>query len=258
MKTRLKTLSLSRFALAGALLLSLLIGRSATAQDALKNLSVPHLTVTGQGEVKVKPDKMDVTIGVVTEDKSSQAAARGNAVAAQRVQTAVKKAGIADKDVQTINYSVTPVYSDSIPTPPGVKPQSPHITGYRVYNQVRVIVRDLAKISDVLDGATAAGSNTIEGIALGLEDQKAAEGEALEKAVLDARRKADHLTKAAGTSILNILELSDNTGYARPLRLMTLARRIDAGGDATPIAPGELTITANVTVVYGISQFLKP
>jgi uncharacterized protein YggE len=258
MKTRLKTLSLSRFALAGVLLLSLLRGSSAVAQDALKNLSVPHLTVMGQGDVKVKPDKMEVTLGVVTEDKSSQAAARGNAEAAQRVQAAVKKAGIADKDVQTVNYSVTPVYSDSIPTLPGVKQQLPHITGYRVYNQVRIIVRDLAKMSDVLDGATAAGSNTIEGISLGLEDQKAAEGQALESAVLDARHKADHLAKAAGTSILNILELSDNTGYSRPLRSMTLSRRLDAGGATTPIAPGELIITANVTIIYGISQFLKP
>ena len=257
MKTKLKTPLFPGFAFAGALLLSLLSGRSAVAQDALKNLSVPHMTVTGQGDVKVKPDKMEITLGVVTEDKSSQAAARGNAEAAQRVQAAVKKAGIADKDVQTVNYSVTPVYSDSIPTP-GVKQQPPHITGYRVYNQVRIIVRDLAKMSDALDGATAAGSNTIEGISLGLEDQKAAEGQALENAVLDARRKADHLAKAAGTSILNILELSDNTGYGRPLRPMTLSRRIDAGEAATPIAPGELTITANVTIIYGISQFLKP
>ncbi len=256
MKTKLKTVSLSQFALASALL-SLLIGRSAIAQDGLKSLSVPHLTVSGQGNVKVKPDKMEVTLGVVTEDKSSQAASRANAEAAQKVQAAVKKAGIAEKDVQTVNYSVSPVYSDAIPTPPGVKQQPPHITGYRVYNQVRIVVRDLAKMSDVLDGATAAGSNTIEGISLGLEDQKAAEGLALENAVLDARRKADRLAKAAGTSILNILELSDNTGYERP-RMMTLSRRMDAGGAATPIAPGELTITANVTIIYGISQFIKP
>ena len=258
MITRLKSLSLSGFALAGTLLLSLLTGRSALAQDAVKNPSVPHMTVTGQGDVKVKPDKMEVTIGVVMEDKSSQAAARASAEAAQRLQTAIKKAGVADKDVQTVNYTVTPVYSDFLPAQPGVKQQSPHITGYRVYNQVRVIVRDLAKMSDVLDGATAAGSNTIEGIALGLEDQKAAEGQALELAVLDARRKADHLAKAAGTSILNILELSDNTGYRGPPRPMMLSRRMDGGGVATPISPGELTITAKVTILYGISQFLKP
>ncbi len=257
MKTYLKTWALCRFTVASALLPILLLTHSAVAQDAPKNLTVPHLIVTGQGDVKVKPDKMEVTLGVVTEDKSSQVASRRNAVIAQQVQSAVRKAGVANKDVQTVNYSVTPVYSESIPATPGTKQQLPHITGYRVYNQVRVVVRDLAKMSDVLDGATAVGSNTIEGIALGLEDQKAAEGQALEKAVQDARRKADHMAKAAGASILNILELSDTTGYGGPIRPMMMARRMDAAEAATPIAPGELTITANVTIIYGISGLLK-
>lgn len=238
----------SYFPLAIAILPLLLLGRSAGAQSTDKLLSTPHITVTGQGEVKVRPDKMEVTIGVVTEDKSSQLAAASNAQASQKVQTAVRKAGVADKDIQTINYNVSPIYSQ-VGTPAGVKPQPPRITGYRVYNQVRVTVRDLTRMSDVLDDATAAGSNTIEGIAPGLEDQNAAEGAALEKAVQDARRKANHMVKAAGTILTGILEMSDTSGYGpRPMAF----GRMDAAQVSTPIRVGELTITVNVTITYSL------
>ncbi len=69
-----------------------------------------RLTVTGQGEVRVRPDMAVITIGVVTGDKTSQAAARANAEAAQKVQNAVRAAGVAEKDIQTVNYSIDPVY----------------------------------------------------------------------------------------------------------------------------------------------------
>ena len=236
------------FLLAVAIVPLLLPGRSAGAQNTDKLFSIPHITVTGQGEVKVRPDKMEVTAGVVTEDRSSQLAAASNAQASQKVQNAVRKAGVADKDIQTVNYNVSPIYSE-VRLSAGAKPQPPRITGYRVYNQVRVTVRNLTKMSDVLDEATAAGSNTIEGIAPGLEDQKAAEGAALEKAVQDARRKADHMVKAAGTTLTGILEMSDTTGYGpRPMAFS----RMDAAQPSTPIAAGELAITANVTITYSL------
>ena len=246
-----KRTSISLLALVIAMLPALVLVPSAWAQNNERVLNIPHITVSGQGQVKVRPDKMDVTIGVVTEDKSSQTAAAANAQASQSVQSAVRKAGVAEKDIQTVNYSVSPVYSDPR-TVAGARPQPPKITGYRVYNQVRITVRSLAKISDVLDAATAAGSNTIEGIVLGLEDQKAAEGEALEKAVQDARRKADHMVKAAGTALTGILEMSDNSGYSP--RMLAFGRSEAGPSASTPIAAGELTITANVTVTYGLER----
>jgi len=242
---------ISLLALAISLMPALLSRTPAEAQNNEKSLAIPHITVSGQGEIKVRPDKMDVTIGVVTEDKSSQSAAASNAQASQRVQAAIRKAGVADKDIRTINYSVSPVYGEVRPLV-GARPQPPKITGYRVYNQVRATVRNLAHISDVLDAATAAGSNTIEGLTLGVEDQKTAEGEALEKAVQDARRKADHMVKAAGTGITGILEMTDNTGSSP--RMFAFGRAEAGGAAPTPIAAGELTITANVTVTYGLDR----
>jgi uncharacterized protein len=227
---------------------------AAQAQDDMeKGKPARRLTVTGQGEVKAKPDKADITIGVVTENKSSQVAAKENAEASKRVHDTVKKLGIADKDIQTVNYSVQPlmVYPGQ-----GEPRRKPEITGYRVYNQVRVTVRDLPKMGDILDAATQAGSNTIEGIALGLQDPTANEDMALEKAVREARRKADRMAMTAGTRILGVYEINEGTNV-RPIPVMYGRAGAAAEDAATPIQPGELTVTATVTIVYEIERAIR-
>ncbi len=263
----------------GLTTLALLPATLASAQDAQPGAaSVRRLTVTGQGEIKVQPDTAVITLGVVTQDKSSQAAVRANAEASQKVQEAIKNAGIADKDVQTANYSVEPVYSSPMagfggggfggggtfidpqgnvvngnaqdnnadPARP-VRPQQPTIVGYRVYNQVRVTVHEIPKLSQVIDAAANAGSNTIEGIGFTRENPEEFENQAMEKAVADARRKADHLAKAAGVTILGVYEINEG-GLSRPFPMMAMAR----AGTATPVQPGEINVTANVTIVYQI------
>lgn len=237
-----------------AVLLVLLPVLSVQAQEENldKSRGLRRLTVTGQGEVKNKPDKADITVGVVTENKSSQVAAKDNAQASQRIHTALKKLGIAEKDIQTVNYSVQPMMVYATPTEPQRKPQ---ITGYRVYNQVRITVRDLPKMGEILDAATGAGSNTIEGIAFGLQEPQASEDSALDKAIREARRKADRMAMAAGVRIVGIYEINEG-GNMRPFPLM-MGRAADAAEANTPIASGELTISATVTIVYELSRELR-
>lgn len=242
--------------LGAVMLLTTLSALTTHAQDDAEKgrTATRRLTVTGQGEVKNKPDKADITIGVVTENKSSQVAVKANAEASQRAQNAIKQKGVAEKDIQTINYSVQPIMVYPTPQNPNRKPE---ITGYRVYNQVRVTVRDLPKMGDILDAATEAGSNTIEGISFGLQDSQGSEDAALEKAVRDAKRKADRIAMAAGARIVGVYEINEGTNV-RPMPMM-MARAGFGGADAatTPIQAGELTITANVTIVYEIDKTLR-
>lgn len=244
------------------LALGLTLPALAHAQDdAEKGKPARRLTVNGQSQIKIQPDKAEITIGVVTEDKSSQLAVKANATAAQKVQDSLKKQGIPDKDIQTTNYSVQPLMTGQQFGGGGVavdnaqKPQKPMIVGYRVYNQVRVTIRQLDRMGNVLDAATDAGSNTIEGIVFGMEDEKAASDQALEQAVQDARRKADRMVKAAGVTIVGVYEINE-TGMVRPYA-MTMAKADAIGGASTPIAPGEINISANVTIVYQISEQMK-
>jgi len=137
----------------------------ATAQDSQSRTGIDRpierrLTVTGQGEVRVLPDKADISIGVITEERTSRTAASANANAAKKPQDAILKLGIARKDIQTSNYSVQPIYEPVL-----ARPENPQhaqvITGYRVSNVVRATIHDLNRIGDILDAGTAAGSNTI-------------------------------------------------------------------------------------------------
>jgi uncharacterized protein YggE len=207
---------------------------------------VRRLTVSGRGEVKMKPDKADITLGVVTEDRSSKTAAGANAAASQKVQDALTRLGIAPTDIRTTQYSVQPIYSQT-PIRPDAAPRPPVLTGYRVTNQVRVTVHALARLGDILDEATAVGANSIESIAFGQTDQVAAEDQALSKAVTDARRKADLMTRISGVKIVGVYEVNEGN-VQRPGPIMYSRASLAA----TPISPGESTITADVTIVYEI------
>lgn len=228
----------------------------AQAQDdaAEAKRGLRRLTVTGQGEIKARPDKAEITIGVVTENRSSKEAAKSNAEKSQAVQSALKRLNILDKDIQTVNYSINPLYAEQ---QGGVAAnRKPAIIGYRVYNQVRVTIHNLPQMSDVIDAATNAESNTIEGISFGLEDEKSSLDSAIDKAVADARRKADRLVRAAGATIAGIYEISEG-GFVRPMPMM-MGRAVAAdAGASTPIQSGELTVSANVTIVYQLSPVLK-
>lgn len=215
---------------------------------------VRRLIVTGHGEMQSRPDRAEIVIGVVTENKSSGIAVKENATAAKRVYDAIRQRGVAEKDIQTVNYSIQPVMPPVIPRPQPEPPgRRPEITGYRVYNQVRVTVRELARVSDILDAVTGAGANMIEGISFGLQDATAAEEQALEKAIQDARRKADRIAAASGARIIGIYEINQEA-RSFPGPVMFQAAQADQG---PPIAAGALTISARVTIVYEIERALQ-
>lgn len=214
-----------------------------TRADATRGLR--RLLVTGHGEVRVQPDKADITIGVVTENRSSQAAAAANAAASQAVQKAIRGLGVADRDIQTISYSILPL------TTGGYNNQKPAITGYRVTNEVRVTVRDLSKVGSIIDAASAAGSNSIDEITFGIQNRAPHQEDALAQAVGEARRKADRLARAANVTVTGIYEIDEGVP-SRPGPVPMMGRAM-AAEVATPVAPGELTVAADVTIVYQIT-----
>jgi uncharacterized protein YggE len=202
------------------------------------------LTVSGSGEVKARPDAAYVTVGVINQGKRAQEASQANAAATEKVMAALKQQGIAEKDLQTSNYGVQPIYENR----PG---REPLITGYQVSNQVRAIVRDLSKVGSVIDAALDAGANNIQGVYFGLENHAEAQAGALTEAVRDARRKAETLAKAADVKLAGIRQIQEG-GFVRPVPLMAETPMMGRAA-ATPIAPGELTVSASVTIVFAIA-----
>lgn len=198
------------------------------------------LTVSADAEVRAAPDLATISTGVRTEAATAQAALADNAKRMQAVFAALKKAGIADKDVQTSNLSISPQYAYAEREPP-------KLTGYQASNQVSVIVRDLGRLGAAVDAVVAAGSNQVDGVAFGLTDPDKARDQARKDAVAKARARAELYAQAAGLKVARIVSISEGAAEPPPVP-MPMAKL--AMSDATPTAPGELAIGVTVNVAF--------
>jgi hypothetical protein len=221
---------------------------------------VRSITVVGRGEVKTKPDIATVNLGVeVTAPTVSEAMTQANA-RMKTILAAMKSLGIADKDVQTSNFSIN--YERQNPAAPigsettsGGKSGSDQMPDgfYRVNNMIQVTIRDLDNVGDVLDAAVEAGANNVWGVSFGLDDTDALEDQAREKAVGDARARAESLAKLNGVTVGDVIAISEVIGGSpSPMYAEAAAYRGLGGGGGAPVEPGELTFSTQIQVVYGI------
>lgn len=205
------------------------------------------ITVTGEGHVEAAPDLATLSLGVTTEGKTASAAMDANSAALAAVIARLKAAGIEDRDVQTSNLSLNPNWQQNDGT------TTPQIVGYVAMNVLTVRVRDLGKLGGVLDAAITDGANTLNGISFGLDDPEPVLDKARVQAVQAAKARANLLVTAAGASLGRIVSISEAGSYVPP-GPMPMYRMEAAAADAVPVQGGEVGMTANVTVVFEITQ----
>ena len=202
------------------------------------------LDVTAQGETRRTPDIATISAGVVTQAADAASAMRENAARMNRVIVALKRAGVADRDIRTANISLSPQYRYANNEPPV-------ITGYQASNNVTVRFRDIARSGTVLDALVATGANQINGPELGLDNPAAALDEARVDAVAKARERAELYAKAAGLRVKRILSISEST-FEMPRPMPVMLRSMDAA-EAAPsskILPGEQSLNINLSVRF--------
>lgn len=204
------------------------------------------ITVIGEGRATAKPDVAMAMVGVETIGKTlAEANDRNNAKMEGLVKT-LKASGIADKDIQTTNYSVVPERKYNRDTGPG------EITSFRVSNQVRVKFRDLKKIGATLDQLVKDGANTVQSIAFEADDPTPIRARASAAAVSAARVKAEEIAKAGGVKLGEVVQISEVIGgEPRPMAMMAAPMAARAPG-SVPVEQGELEFTAHLQVVYAI------
>jgi uncharacterized protein YggE len=155
------------------------------------------------------------------------------------VVAALKRAGVAAKDIRTTDFSVNFERPAEQPPQPGQ---------YRVRNVVEVTIRDRDRVGDVLDGALSAGASDVFGISFSIDDPRPLRAKAREAAVADARARAQELARASGVELGALLSLSEE-GSSPPRPVAMRAMSLAAG---PPIESGELTVSAQVQAVYEI------
>lgn len=170
-----------------------------------------------------------------------------NAARMTVVMATLKKAAVAEKDIQTSNLSVNPQYRY-------VENQAPVLVGYQVSKQVTVVVRDLKKLGAAVDATVNAGANQVNGISFSLSDPSAAENAAREAAVRALTEKADLYARATGYRILHLFTLSEGgSSSPQPVPMVAMAMRSEAK-DSSPVSGGDLSVRMDITAVYELTQ----
>ncbi|WGS20960.1 MULTISPECIES: SIMPL domain-containing protein [unclassified Bradyrhizobium] len=209
----------------------------------------PAISVTGEATVSAPPDQAQLDAGVTTDAKTAREAAEANNVTMGKVLAALKGAGIAEKDYQTSRLSLQPQFANR-PAPSPATP--PSIVGYHASNRVTIKLHDVSKVAGIIDVLVGAGANDIGGLSFSVSQASKLRDEAREKAIADARRKAEIYAKAAGVTLgapLDIAEVGSAPGPTFRARMAT------AGFAApTPVAQGEEALTVNVSVSWAIKE----
>ena len=208
--------------------------------------SEPTLSLSASADVSVAPEYANVSSGVVTRAESARQAVRDNASAMNRVFDALREAGVAEEDIQTSQLSVSPVYADRR-EPGQVEMQ---IIGYEARNTVSARVRDTDRVGQAIDAMVEAGANNINGVNFGADDTEDALDEARLEAVRTLMARAEFYAEAAGFELCGIRRLSESSNNGGPSPVMYAARMESAD---TMVAPGQLTLTANVSAYFCIT-----
>lgn len=215
---------------------------TAQAQEPAPVLTGTRLDVTATGEVSKVPDIARIDAGVVTQAASAGEAMAQNAQRMGRVVAALRKAGIAERDIQTNAISLNPQYryADN---------QAPVLTGYQASNDVTVRFRDIATTGPVLDALVGQGANQISGPVLGIDKPDQALDEARRLALAGARARADLYARALGKSVKRIVSISESGG-APPSYPVPMMRMMAGEAAQTKIAPGEQALSVSLAVIF--------
>lgn len=221
---------------------------AATAASAATDAA--RIVVTGAAEVKTAPDRASFTANVNNSGRDADAVLAANAQASEAMLAALRAAGIEITRLQTRSVRLDPQWS---PRPRNAEPDwRPRIIGYSASNRVEVTTPDLAGIGALLAAAAEAGANGVDGVRFELSDDREARDAAIREATEDALAEARVMASAAGLSLGDVLELRLDHAHTNLPQPMMHARMemaaMDSSPRAMPVAPGEITVTASVTV----------
>jgi len=218
-----------------------------SASAATENTDERLIHASGTGEITTTPDRAVISFTVETQDTDPKAAQAANAQIMDSVNRALKAAGIAANDMKTTGYNI---WSE---TPDSDKLLGSQKEIYHVTNTLRVTLSDITRTGEIIDIAVSNGANQVSSLYFTLSDEKEQQfrGEALTKAVEQARADADTVAAAAGVTITGVKDISIGGTYVPVYNSYLKADAMEMGGAvSTPIESGEVTVTASVSVAY--------
>jgi len=247
-KTRFATVT----ALAALALIPTVLGGCTKAVTTPAAPAVKTVTATGSGTVSAAPDQAEMSFGVSRRSRNANAALKATSKSARRITTALRKGGVKKKDIQTQDVSVWPQTT--------YRNGKEIVTGFQASVRVRAKIRDISKLGPLIDKANKAGAGEVDGPTMTISENAPYRNQAAEKAVANARKSAESMAKAAGKRVGAVLSITDGIISAPPGPFYGGAglsdggysgqRRVAYADKSTPIEPGQLEVTSDVTVIF--------
>lgn len=214
--------------------------------------AVPTVTVQGEGELKLTPDKATMEFGVeMQQQETAEGATAAMNEALAKVADALKALGVADEDIQTSRFSLYESYRYD---------DNGNIIGkprYTASSYLTVTIYDVDNTGKYIDAAVAAGATNTGGITFGMKDEQAHELAALDLAMANARERAEALAKASGRTLGDVLIVTDGTSVKEEVyyddaraAVPEMSAMDSAGASLSYVAPGQTTVTARVSVRF--------
>ena len=199
------------------------------------------ITVSATGHASAEPDRARISTGVTADAATAREALAANSEAMKAVIAGLKESGIEAKDIQTSMFNVEPRYTHPRDG------TAPVIDGYRVSNQVEIVVRDLSSLGGLLDKLVTLGANQMHGLAFEVSEADTLKDAARKEAVANARRRAELLAGAAGAEVGDVVTITEEVHFDGP---RPMAMRASVAKEAAPIESGTATLEARVTVTW--------
>jgi len=209
------------------------------------------ITVSATGEIYAKPDLAEVSFSVITEEKTVTETLSKNSEAMNKILDSIKGQGVEEKDLKTTGFNIYPRYEwhekAQITPPQGERV----LVGYEVRQTVKVKIRDLGKIGDIIQGATDAGANQVGDLRFTIDKEDEIKKEARKQAIDKAKEKANELASQLGVRLVRITNFQESAVYPRFYALEAIPSGL--GGEAPEIEPGENLIQVTVSITYEIN-----
>lgn len=223
----------------------LAVGPQAPAGAVSPQVEGPVVVTTGEGMVKLAPDRVWVSIAAESRARSPREAQRTNADAMKAVIDRLKAIGLGDDAIRTSGYDLQPEF-DYVNGKQSLR-------DYLARNSIEVRVDDITRAGDVLDMAVGSGATSVSGVRFDLKDRAGPEREALRNAVADARRRADAAAAGAGMKVERVIRIEEHRSMTpEPRPMMARQTMIADAAAAPPIVPGEIEVRVSVTLTSSI------
>ena len=206
------------------------------------------LDLSAYGEARTAPDMATITLGVETDGATAAQAMAANARVMAQVTAAIRRAGVAERDMQTSSLNLSPQYVYA-------QNQPPRLTGYKASNQLNVTVNDLSRLGDIADATVAAGATDVGQISFGVANPRSAEDTARIAAVKTLEDKASLYANAVGYRIVRLVNLSEGAAWSpEPPRPLMMRAAAMTAPPATTVEPGEMKVRVDITGVFELAR----